>query len=262
MNNYYRHPIIDPIEKTNYTVHSNETIMQIGRKYFNFETQIRIMDVNLAYDTWASQYDKNKNKTRDLEGQAMRASLENIRFDRVLEIGCGTGKNTIWFVEKAKQITAIDLSDKMLALAKEKIKTGNVQFVRGDITRPWSFGKGLYDLVSFSLVLEHIDNLDHIFRETSKSLQPGGYVYIGELHPFKQYSGTKARFDNEEGQQEVNCFIHNISDFIQSARKCGFRLVDMEEYFDNNDRNEIPRILVIILRKEFVSKNGPDTITG
>lgn len=206
------------------------------------------MDTRQAYNTWASQYDTNDNKTRDLEGQALRTSLADIAFNKCLEIGCGTGKNTEWLIQKAKQVTAIDLSDEMLAKAKEKIFSNRVDFKQADITKAWTFRNELYDLVSFSLVLEHIEKLDHVFEEVAKSLNAGGYVYIGELHPYKQYSGTKARFDTENGRHVVECFNHHISEFVQTAKKHGLALVDINEFFDN-DRNEIPRILTIILKK-------------
>lgn len=207
------------------------------------------METRQAYNTWASQYDTNDNKTRDLEAHALRVSLAAISFNSCLEIGCGTGKNTEWLIQKAKQVTAIDLSDKMLAKAKEKITSKQVRFKQADITENWTFRNGLYDLVSFSLVLEHIENLDHIFAEVSKSVNAGGHVYIGELHPYKQYAGTKARFDTENGRQVVECFNHHISDFTQTAKKHGLVLIDINEFFDNNDRSEIPRIMTIILKK-------------
>lgn len=201
-----------------------------------------------AYNSWASQYDTNVNKTRDLEAQALRQTLANISFDSCLEIGCGTGKNTEWLVQKAKHVTAVDLSEQMLAKAKEKISSENVQFKQADITKNWSFTNQLYNLVSFSLVLEHINDLDHIFNETARALTAGGHVYVGELHPFKQYSGSKARFETGEGVQIVQCFNHNISDFVTAAKKYGLALVDINEYFDDNDRNGIPRILTIVLK--------------
>ena len=207
------------------------------------------MDAKQAYDTWANQYDTNENKTRDLEARALRESLSGLSFNNCLEIGCGTGKNTAWLISKASHITAVDLSNEMLAKAKEKITSDKVQFVQADITSAWTFSNRLYDLVCFSLVLEHIDNLEYIFSKAAESLVPGGHVYIGELHPFKQYSGSKARFETEQGQQVVECFTHNISDFIQAAKKHGLMPADINEYFDNNDRNEIPRILTIVLRK-------------
>ena len=207
------------------------------------------MNTEQAYNSWASQYDTNINRTRDLEGQALRAVLSGISFESCLEIGCGTGKNTVWLIEKAKKVTAVDLSAEMLAKAKEKINNDRVQFLQADITVPWIFGKGSYGLVSFSLVLEHIANLDPIFKETAASLQPGGYVYIGELHPFKQYTGSKARFDTDSGQQVLDCFTHHISDFVQIAKENGLALLQIHEYFDDDDRKEIPRILAILLQK-------------
>ena len=134
------------------------------------------MNTQEAYNIWASQYDTNTNKTRDLEGKALRTVLAAISFESCLEIGCGTGKNTVWLAEKAMQITSVDLSEEMLAKAKEKITTDKVQFVQADITSNWAFRNHLYDLVSFSLVLEHIENLDHIFNESAQSLQQGGHV--------------------------------------------------------------------------------------
>ena len=207
------------------------------------------MDARKAYSTWANQYDSNNNKTRDLEAIALRKTLANISFDNVLEVGCGTGKNTGWLIEKAKQVTAIDLSDEMLTKAKEKISPDRVQFLQSDIRNEWAFTNQLYDLISFSLVLEHIQNLDHVFNEVYKKLKPFGYVYIGELHPFKQYTGTKARFDTEDGQKIEECFNHHISEFIQTAKKYKLTPVDIEEYFDDNDTSEIPRILTILLQK-------------
>ena len=206
------------------------------------------MSVQKAYDSWSDQYDSNINKTRDLEATALRETLANIEFDSCLEIGCGTGKNTAWLLTKAKSITAVDLSIEMLAKAKQKINSEQVHFIQADILQDWNFVSTKYNLVSFSLVLEHIEDLEPIFNKVSKIIAAGGYVYIGELHPFKQYSGSKARFNTDEGEQIVSCFNHNISDFIKAAKQFGFGLVNMDEYFDEDDRNSIPRILTILLR--------------
>lgn len=208
------------------------------------------MNTREAYNHWASQYDTNDNKTRDLEAQALRSTLSRVQFSNCLEIGCGTGKNTAWLVEKANSITAVDLSEEMLAKAKDKVGSAKVQYRQADITTEWSFTEGPYDLVTFSLVLEHIYNLDHVFSQTAKQLRPGGHVYIGELHPFKQYSGSKARFETEQGVQVVECFNHNISDFVQAAKKYGLDPVDVNEFFDEDDRNTLPRILVLLLQKQ------------
>ena len=208
------------------------------------------MKVREAYDVWAEQYDTNINKTRDLEAVALKTTLQNISFSSCLEIGCGTGKNTEWLLSKSKKMTAVDFSEEMLAKAKEKISSESVLFQQADITLPWNFTTKKFDLLTFSLVLEHIENLNHIFSEAANHIIPHGHLYIGELHPFKQYAGSKARFATAEGQRIVTCFKHNISDFTKPAKKHGLEIIDINEYFDSNDRNTIPRILTILFKKK------------
>jgi ubiquinone/menaquinone biosynthesis C-methylase UbiE len=207
------------------------------------------MDIANAYNSWSSQYDTNDNKTRDLEALSLQKILQGKSFKHCLEVGCGTGKNTAWLLTTCDQITAIDLSNGMLDMAKNKIRSDKVNFIEGDITKDWTFAKDTYDLVTFSLMLEHIEDLDAVFRKVSKVTAKGSQVYIGELHPFKQYAGSKARFETESGIQVVTCFNHHVTDFIQAANASGFQLIQIDEQFDDADRSQIPRILNLLFEK-------------
>src|SRR4051812_41246924 len=207
------------------------------------------MSVKQAYNSWAQQYDTNENKTRDLEADALRQLLSPFYFSRCLELGCGTGKNTAWLMHKCGFITAVDFSRQMLEKATQKVISDKVEFVEGDINREWSFASGEYDLVTFSLVLEHIEDLRIIFEKAAANLKEGGYVYIGELHPFKQYLGSKARFETEQGLQTVNCYTHHMSDFLIHAQRTGLTLINIMEHFDEDDKQEVPRILALLFQK-------------
>lgn len=134
-------------------------------------------------------------------------------------------------------------------MERAKIQSDKVTFIQADITKDWDFTTQKYDLVGFSLVIEHIENVEQIFQKVGEVTHAGSYLYIGELHPFKQYAGTKARFETEEGVQIVPCFNHNISDFTQAAKQFGFEIVEVNEYFDKNDKTNIPRILTLLFRK-------------
>jgi len=208
------------------------------------------LNTQQAYNNWSSQYDSNQNKTRDLEAEALQSALNGLTINRHLELGCGTGKNSAWLSKKAIDLTAVDFSEGMLAVARKKVTAANTRFVQADLHRDWNFTSGLYDCISFSLVLEHFDDLRPLFKKTATVLQPGGYVYAGELHPFKQYSGSKARFDTEAGTQVVECYDHHVSDFTNAARATGLQLISLDEYFDGDDRKTIPRILAILFRKD------------
>lgn len=208
------------------------------------------MEISQAYDLWAAQYDTNHNATRDLEAQALRATLDDVSFHTCLEIGCGTGKNTEWLITRADRVIAADFSAEMLALARTKIRSDAVQFVEADINKPWNFVDAKYELVTFSLVLEHIDDLDHVFREAAGALATGGHVYLGELHPAKQYAGSRPRFPAGDDVQVVECFTHHVTDFLQAAKAHGLDLDDLNEFFDQGDRTTSPRVLTLLFKKK------------
>lgn len=208
------------------------------------------MNVKEAYKNWSEQYDTNINKTRDLEAISLRDMLSEIRFEKCLEIGCGTGKNTEWLVTKGKNIVAVDISDEMLSIAKQKVTDKSVSFIKADVTENWGFKSETFDLVVCSLVLEHIEDIQKIIKHIAEQLCVSGVLYIGELHPFKQYTGSKAKFEMEAGEQIVTVFTHHITDFTEAATANGLKIEEIKEYFDENDRTNLPRILTLKFRKQ------------
>jgi ubiquinone/menaquinone biosynthesis C-methylase UbiE len=208
------------------------------------------LQISSSYDAWSEQYDKNINKTRDLEAAAIRKMLQDYSFRKVLEIGCGTGKNTEWLSLRAEHIIAVDFSEKMLAKAKQKISGKKVDFILADIEKPWHFNEKKFDLVTCSLVLEHIENPDPLFERISAALPAGGIFYLGELHPFRQYLGSQARFDTVDGRHFVTCYVHHVSEFTSIAKKCSLQIKQLTEFFDDDDEiKKVPRILSIVFEK-------------
>jgi hypothetical protein len=54
----------------------------------------------------------------------------------------------------------------------------------------------------------------------------------------------------EQGEQKVTCFTHHISAYITAAKKNGFELYLLEEWFDDDDKTQIPRILTLLFKKK------------
>ncbi len=205
--------------------------------------------IQKAYDNWSEIYDSNKNKTRDLDQKATKDMLSKITFDSVLELGCGTGKNTEWLVQKATQVVAVDFSQGMLAVAKAKIKATHVLFIPTDVAKNWDFTDQTFDLITCNLILEHIENLDFIFRQAYQKLGNKGYFFVSELHPFKQYLGTKARYETEKGIEELEVFVHHISDFTDAALQNGFKIRELKEFWHDEDEKTVPRLITFVFEK-------------
>jgi ubiquinone/menaquinone biosynthesis C-methylase UbiE len=208
-------------------------------------------NVQSVYNNWAHSYDVMENKTRDLDKEATRLMLADVISANsiVLEFGCGTGKNTEWFIKNSKKIIAVDFSQEMLNKAVQKFSDDNLIFQQADITQPWPFENHAYNLVTCNLILEHVQNLNHVFTEAARVLKPNGYFFISELHPFKQYQGSKARFESNNEIVSPDCFTHHISDFFGAAQNAGFLCTELKEWFDEHDRDGVPRLISFLFRK-------------
>lgn len=207
------------------------------------------MSIEEAYNDWARQYDTNKNRTRDLDRKSTIETLSKYDFDRVLELGCGTGKNTEWLLKHSKEVIGLDFSQEMLNMARGKITDSRVTFKKADLTKGWEIDNHFADLITCSLTLEHIEDLRHIFNQAHLKLQDNGLLFISELHPCKHYMGSMARYETATGTKELEVYTHHIWEYIDDAMVSGFALVEMKEWFDNNTQQGVPRLVSFVFRK-------------
>lgn len=207
------------------------------------------MKIQNAYNEWSDIYDTNQNLTRDLDSTVTRNLLANRRFDSILELGCGTGKNTVFFAKIGESVHALDFSEGMIQKAKKKVRTKNIRFEVADLTKHWACDDNAYDLVSCNLVLEHIEDLAHIFAECARVLKAGGIFLVNELHPFRQYYGTNARFERGGEIVEVDAYVHHISDFVRAAQTNGLKCNQFDEYWHEENAGKPPRLVSFIFEK-------------
>ena len=199
------------------------------------------------YNAWAHQYDNNINPTRDLDKTVTKESLSNIDFFKVLELGCGSGKNTEWLITKADKLVGLDFSKNMLDLARKKVKTDKVTFINTDLNENWPANDNSFDLATINLTLEHIEKLDHIFNSLFMKLTQGGKCFVCELHPKKQLSGSKARFEKNGDEIALDVFYHSELEYIESAANAGFNLIVKKDWYDN--KKDVPRLISFLFEK-------------
>ncbi len=138
----------------------------------------------------------------------------------------------------------------MLDIAKEKVANNRARFIKVDLTSKWNIDTQWADLVTSSLTLEHIENLDPVFEQSNRTLAKNGLFFISELHPYKQYDGSGACFESENETVHIEVFIHHLTDYINSAKANGFDLLEMREWFDGPVRKGIPRLISFLFRKK------------
>ena len=208
------------------------------------------MSIQDAYDEWSEQYDHDQNKTRDLDASATIDTLSRYNFSTVVELGCGTGKNTGYLLKNAEKVIGLDFSEKMLKKAQVKYSVNKLELRKTDITTSWGIKQESADLITCNLVLEHIENLDTVFSQAYLTLKQDGLFFISELHPFKQYLGSKARFESKGKTRKLESHIHHTSDYLDTAARYKFDLIEFHEWFDDSAKTGVPRLIGILLRKK------------
>lgn len=209
--------------------------------------------VRAAYASWAESYDTNENRTRDLDALVLRQHELDIAGRDVLEIGCGTGKNTEWLSEHAAAVTALDLSPEMLARARTRVSARSVTFIEHDIQRSWPVPDESFNAVIGNLVLEHISNISIIFHEAQRVLRPNGTLFLCELHPFRQRLGSQAQYtDLQSGNRlKVEAYAHDVSEYVNGGIDAGLTLVRVGEWWDDADKSSDspPRLLSVLFNR-------------
>jgi ubiquinone/menaquinone biosynthesis C-methylase UbiE len=206
-----------------------------------------------AYDRWSQVYDVDANATRDLDALVLRARSSEFKGLDVLELGCGTGKNTEWLALYARQILALDFSEGMLERARTRLsEVARVSFLLHDLRQQWPVEEASRDRVVSNLVLEHIEDLRSIFVQALRVLRPGGSFLLSELHPFRQLQGAGANFKRPEDArvEAVRAFLHDVSEYVSAGLAAGFELRTLEEWRDAEaERTSLPRILAMTWQK-------------
>ena len=164
----------------------------------------QLLPVQSGYDRWATVYDHDANPLPALDTPIVRAAIHAVAPDlygqQVLDLGCGTGRHTIWLAEQGAQVTGLDFSEGMLAQARRKSGAAGIRFLRHDLHQPLPLNDEEFGLVVSSLVLEHLADLDQFFGEARRVLRPGGHAVVSAMHPAMFLRGSQARFRPRVGR--------------------------------------------------------------
>lgn len=159
------------------------------------------------YDILASHYDDLQlNGNTDAWGPYIHGLISDyckIKDPDVTDLGCGTGVITNYLASQGLQVTGVDLSSDMLAIASSGDETGTVSWICADITAYEGPSCGCF--ISTMDTIGHIidpDELAKMFRAVSSLLEDGGVFILDAT--------TKKHFEKTLGD---NVFYEDYDDF-------------------------------------------------
>lgn len=147
-------------------------------------------NVELHWDkqakTWAQEIREGKDVFRDLfNNPRFLEFIGNIKSKIILDAGCGEGYNTRIFAKNGGILTGIDLSENMIALAKEEEMKNplGIKYFISSFTNMYEFKNSTFDIVLSTMALMDSPNYEDAIKEFFRVLKPGGGLFFSILHP-------------------------------------------------------------------------------
>ena len=160
-----------------------------------FEQKSSLKEIRERFDIFVDRFsnlETGQTTTIDaplsMELITQAALRSSVRIQKVLDIGCGAGNNTIKLSQHVSPVDCdlVDLSLPMLKKAYERISevnTGKIKILQGDF-REIDLPEEAYDVILAAAVLHHLrddQDWESTFSKIYRLTAPGGSVWITDL---------------------------------------------------------------------------------
>ena len=214
---------------------------------------------------------------------ALEALLPDLTGKTVLDLGCGDGKHCAEFIDRgAKSVVGIDISEKMLQIARAENANGAIRYTNMSMTEIAGLRK-TFDFIYSNMAFHYIEDFTAFTKTLFQALNPGGRLLFAQEHPVitatmdgkghfnKSPSGQKLSYTFSDygvpGKRVTHWFIdgvviyhRRISDIINALTGAGFVIERVEEplpekrvlekYPAYGDERIKPTFLIVKARKE------------
>lgn len=166
------------------------------------------MDSNEYYNQYASIYFEN---TVNLDVSHLIEPFTSYLEEgaSILDLGCGSGRDSLTFLNMGYDVTALDGSEEMCSLAgiHTDLDVLHMQFEDLDFEEVFD---GIWACAS--LVHLEKEEFPHILKKISRALQPGGILYIS-LHKGNFEGFINQRYFAEYSKKELRNIIDTFDEF-------------------------------------------------
>jgi len=182
-----------------------------------------------------------------LEMPTTLSLIGNVKGKRILDLGCGPGFHAKKFTESGAKVKGIDISQKLIKLAKKEAP--QAELIVGDIEKRLPYKKSEFDIVVSSLVFGHIKDWNFPFNEINRVLKKGGIFVLSTYNPvaesvkkkkwfFKKFYAVDNYFQekwrhgswHDKGKKATIAHHHKtFGTVIKYITKNGFDIIDYED---------------------------------
>lgn len=151
---------------------------------------------------------------------------------KILDAGCGNGRDADIFSKANKQVVAVDFSEGQLSIARQRLNSNRSVNIIFDDIRNLNFPDNLFDGIWCCAVLPHFNDvtIQKILIDFHRFIKPNGIAIIS----FKK--GESEKMVNEIEFNGITRYtnFHNESQITNFIKDAGFTLCSITDYNEQN----------------------------
>ena len=214
--------------------------------------------ISRNFSKYAHMYDEYADIQRHAAGKLIK-KLKRPAPDNILEIGCGTGNYTALLGKKyiSSKIEALDISDKMLDIARKKLPEGRVKLFLCD-AESTDFRKK-YGLVTSNASMQWFDDLNKVLRKYRDILEADGKILFSVFGPltFRELNLVLGKIS---GKKEIVPACNFIGrEGIREILESNFKKVRVEEEILNR---KYPCLRKLLEKIKYTGERGMGASNG
>ncbi|MCL2466577.1 MAG: class I SAM-dependent methyltransferase [Micrococcales bacterium] len=182
-----------------------------------------IYDDQEFYDGYQRVRDNADSANNVEERPAIVSLLPDLRGKRVLDLGCGQGHGCRLYSDLgAGSVLGIDISEKMLAVARELNSASNISYRRLSMEEVGGLPPS-FDVVVSSLAVHYVEDFVSLARDVFLLLSDGGHFVFSQEHPLTTApkAGIHWAYDTDGSPA-----YYQLSDYSVSSQRTIFWIVD------------------------------------
>lgn len=144
---------------------------------------------------------------------------------KVLDMGCGTGRASLFLADLGYEVVGLDASSEMLAVAQNKTGAEEVDWVLGDVFDP-PFGQQSFDAAIALRVAFHYSDLHSLLANAARILRKGGTAVLDTYN-----WSPRALADLGRGKWGPRIYVHRPAVVEREAGRLGLEVVASKACF-------------------------------
>ena len=190
--------------------------------------QQNIYDNETFFEGYKKIRENEVNANNLFEIPALFSMMPNLKDKIILDLGCGFGEHCKRFVESgAKKVIGIDISEKMLEIAKQENADSKITYINMPMENIWQLNEK-FDVVVSSLAFHYVEDFSGVVKNIYDMLNENGVFLFSQENPLCTcFSGGNRWTKDENG----NKLYINLSNYgIEGKRKSSWFVDNVKKY--------------------------------